>query len=290
MKSTNVSEEDLKKYEKYKAYYVEISGDLKYDEDNRVFKVFIIVKENNVWKISNILTPIISQIYEEGVAFYSRAEQEEMNWQIQASKMAVNDFSVKESAATASTPWYTAPQNITVYFTKNENIQHFGKTTASIDFHEYIKNVVPEEWIVSYYGQYPTYLQAGVMACKMFGWYHTVYPAYQFAPYYADVKDNGDSQNFLYNSYSKMLSKYQGYLNNAMNFARNLVMVTEKTNELFLVQYRSDSGSIHSGYLNQAEALELAKQGMGAVEILNTYLGSTPFTRGQMIKLIPCGE
>lgn len=213
-----------------------------------------------------------------------------MDRQVYASANGAGDLQIEKSSVATSTPWYTAPQTITVYFTKNENIQHYGKATASIDFHEYIKNVVPEEWIVSYYGEYPTYLQAGVMACKMFGWYHTVYPSYQYAPYYADVKDNSDSQNFLYNSYSKMLKKYQTYLTAAMNFAQNLVMVTEQTNELFLVQYRSNSGGIHSGYLNQAGALELAKQGTSALEILNTYLGSTPFTKGQMIKLIACGE
>lgn len=72
MESTNISEDVLSMYKEYKAYYVEILGNLGYDNDNYTFKVFVIVKEKDEWKILNILTPNISRLYEEGVAFFLR--------------------------------------------------------------------------------------------------------------------------------------------------------------------------------------------------------------------------
>lgn len=296
---------ELSKYDECKAYYVHLSGDFEYADKDDTFKVFLIVQENDEWSISNIYTPVIYNLYKEGVSFGSEEETMEMNSQMQASLLGEDDIAAldeetllsdetlvtnEDGVLRASTLKYTAPSTITVYFNKSANSSYYGKKVATLDFHEYLKNVVPEEWVVSYYGSYPAYLQAGVMASKMYGWYHTVYPSYQYSPYYADVMDDSNSQNYLYNSYSSMSSTYQGYLNSAMSYAKNLVMVTETSEKLFLVQYRASSGSAHSGIINQAAALTLAKQGYAAVEILNNFLGSSTYTNGEAIKFMTCYE
>jgi len=42
-----------------------------------------------------------------------------------------------------------------------------------VDFHEYIRDALPNEWFPSWH---PNSLQAGALAVKMFGWYHTLHP------------------------------------------------------------------------------------------------------------------
>ena len=53
--------------------------------------------------------------------------------------------------------------------TKKQNTDYWGKTYVNVNFKNYILNVVPNEFTVSYGGEY---LKAGTMVVKMFGWYY----------------------------------------------------------------------------------------------------------------------
>lgn len=44
---------------------------------------------------------------------------------------------------------------------------------ARVDFHEYIRDSLPNEWFPSWH---PNSLQAGALAVKMFAWYHVLHP------------------------------------------------------------------------------------------------------------------
>lgn len=65
-----------------------------------------------------------------------------------------------------------------------------------MDLKEYVKNVLPNEWISTWH---PQSLMAGAMAAKTFAWYKIILPAYR--PEGVDVVDNTCDQVFFPNSH-----------------------------------------------------------------------------------------
>ena len=89
------------------------------------------------------------------------------------------------------------PSSITVYFTHSSNINYWGDVRAAVPLYDYVQDVLPNEWE----GLWPSEsLKAGALACKMYGWYHVYHPKWNYSPYYADVKDNTDDQQYFVNS------------------------------------------------------------------------------------------
>lgn len=281
LKCSILTEYEFDKYEDYCGIY----SYMKTDEGNELkddFSVFVFVMEDGYWKIYRKIVPDIEALVGCGVKFGTDEETELLI--SQKEKMSVlSDWSNSSTYSLTE----VCPTNIRVCFTKQENISCYGKTGAVIEFQTYLKNVIPCEWYVSYYEKYPSYLQAGAMASKMYAWYCTIRPMFSNSPYSADVDDSSESQNFLYNAYTSLSQeKYRTYVDYSLGFCSHLAMVTEKTERIFCVQYRSASGTIHSGVLNQQGAYEMARNGSSALEILQEYLGSTPETRGEKIKFI----
>ncbi len=66
---------------------------------------------------------------------------------------------------------------------------------VEMDLKQYVKNVLPNEWISSWH---PQSLMAGAMAAKTFAWYKIILPSYR--PKGADVVDNTCDQVFIRNS------------------------------------------------------------------------------------------
>jgi hypothetical protein len=67
--------------------------------------------------------------------------------------------------------------------------------TEIVDFYDYVKNVLPNEWIASWRAES---LKAGAQACKFVGWYrvyHAKYPNYDY-----DVKDTTADQVYTPNT------------------------------------------------------------------------------------------
>lgn len=276
-----ITQYELDKFEEYCSIYslMRIKEDNELKED---YSVFVLVKENGSWRIYRKIVPNIKVLVDSGVYFRTEGESELLKEQ--SKKMSALKNQDGYSTYSLSE---VCPTNIRVYFSKQENRSYYGKSQSTIDFQTYLKNVIPCEWYVSYYAECPSYLQAGAMASKMYAWYCTIHPMFNYSPYYADVDDSSESQNFLYNAYSSLpTNTYKSYVNYALGFCSHLAMVTEKTENIFCVQYRSNEGTIHSGILNQAKAYEMAKNGKSALEILQEYLGSTPYTKGEMIKFV----
>jgi hypothetical protein len=67
---------------------------------------------------------------------------------------------------------------------------------VEMDLKEYIKNVLPNEWVSTWH---PQSLMAGAMAAKMYAWYKIIIPSYH--PEGVDVVDNTCDQVFFPNSH-----------------------------------------------------------------------------------------
>ena len=134
------------------------------------------------------------------------------------------------------------PTSITVYFTKSANINYYGVSSKSINWTTYLKNVIPQEWTVSYYGSYPAYLDAGSMASKMYAWWYHDHAKWDYAPYYSNVKDNSSDQNFLYNAYSNLSSTYRSYVNDVISLLVDWAMCNNDE-VMFEVHYNATQGT-----------------------------------------------
>lgn len=283
-KVISLSEEEQKNYSTYQIVYTQIlKKNLETQLSEYKFYCFLFVIEDEEWKIARVSVPHIDYIVELNNGFSTAAEEQQRVLQIEKIQAMKFETSSTWSVTRNSNSTLVAPRSIRVYFTKDYNETYHGAATATIDFTTYLKNVIPSEWVVSHYGNYPSYLQAGAMASKMYAWYYTVHPKYDYAPYYADLRDDNASQHYDYYAYSNLTSRYKTYLDNALAYCNGLALVRETSGALFDIQYRTNEGTMHSGYLNQAGAYELAQNGYGALQILQYYLGSTAFTMGENV-------
>ena len=83
---------------------------------------------------------------------------------------------------------YTRPSTIKVYRSATSKIE-------TVDFYEYCKNVLPNEWTSSWGNES---LKAGAMCVKMVGWFRVESPKYPGKGY--DVKDTDADQVYVPNS------------------------------------------------------------------------------------------
>lgn len=258
--------------------------------ENIEYVSFVLAQEEDGIKIERVSVPNLQVIYNYGEQFGDTCEQAVcIQQQEQMNLISSELIALQECAAVTSATSLTAPTSITVYFTKSGNISYHGGNRATLDFNTYLRNTIHEEWEISWYQYYPAYLQAGVMANKMYAWYNTVNPKRMSAPYYACVLDDANDQNYWYNSVADLAAqgtKYVEYLDNALSYASNLALVTEDTESIFETQYRANEGTIHSGIMNQEGALQLAKNGYSCLQILQEYYGSAPIISGDYVKII----
>lgn len=279
---------EVQMYGELKCVYVE--QEIKENNSSTISYVcFVLARENNAWKIERISVPYIQCILENGEQFGGVNESVFASRQEAQMQSMIDGRAISQNGMFLTTTSLSAPTSITVYFTKDDNINYHGSNKASLNFATYLKNTVGQEWVVARYADYPAYLQAGVMASKMYAWYNTVNPKRNYAPYYACVLDNSNDQNYWCYSASNIESQgaqYLRYLENALAYANGLALVTEDTESIFETQYRTNEGNIHSGILNQAGAFALAQNGYSCLQILQEYYGSAPGIRGARVKIV----
>ena len=182
------------------------------------------------------------------------------------------DASSKSAKAGLSTPIETF-----IYFTKSGNTSFYGNGTSGIYFDDYLKDVIPNEWIVSYFSSYPHYGYAGVLASKMYAWYNTVYPKWNYSPYYACMKDNSEDQNYLIFSYSNMQSQYRTMQDSIVSFISNRAIVKSSNNSIFDIHYHATSGGYHTGTMSASGCLSKAQAGDLYTTILHYYYDKSPY-------------
>lgn len=258
IQSASLSVEELEKFEDIQVYYVEMCVD-KADISN---KVFVLAEEEGFWKIYRVSVPDFKTIIDDSEGFNNIPEQQQLQ---------IQEFEKEQVAKSVTRTPNADPTEITVYFKKSANQTYHGAVRDTIDFEVYLKNVIPNEWVVSYYQNYPAYLQAGTMASKMYAWWYIIHPKWNFSPYYADVLDDSSDQNYLYSSYEDMGSNvYKGYADAALDFVRNIALCDNDGN-MFELHYHATAGSQYSGQLSASGAYELAKQGYNMLQILQYY-------------------
>ena len=201
--------------------------------------IFTFVKENGTWKIYNI------------------------------SSNAVEDDNLNHVRSLA------CPSETVIYFTKTDNYVHWGAPSYNLMWNDYLKNVIPGEWYVSYFSLYPDYGYTSVLASKMYAWYNTYHPKWYYAPFYACMKDNDDDQNYHYLEYDSLGSYYQGMENSALSAMSNYAIVNSYGN-VFLIHYNSLNDVYHSGTLYQPKALTFAQGGQSYDYTIHYYYDQCP--------------
>ena len=187
--SAALNNDEISTYEDVAVYYAEMYIDVDNDvnlgegisDEGYNYKVFVIVKENGQWKIYRVSTPNLKAITDAGEGFNSSNEQLALDNQLEAQSEITNnlittDLRNRNDIALAAIP-DSDPTSITVYFTKTANKNYYGTTSKSITWNTYFHNVIPCEWTVDYYDNYPEYLRAGAMATKMYAWYYILTPS-----------------------------------------------------------------------------------------------------------------
>ncbi|PIX29605.1 MAG: hypothetical protein COZ65_01445 [Caldiserica bacterium CG_4_8_14_3_um_filter_35_18] len=183
------------------------------------YRVIVMDKEDNNWKIGGIIVPSYKVLVDSGYGFGTSEEvasvkiEEEMertglvkNYRgdiIKDLRSTDADLKAEKGLITANDTKITTdneqirPSSITVYFTHSSNINYWGNVRAAVPLYDYVQDVLPNEWE----GLWPSEsLKAGALACKMYGWYHVYHPKWNYSPYYADVKDNTADQQYFVNS------------------------------------------------------------------------------------------
>lgn len=293
--NTILSDEENRKFRDIVIYYAET--DIKVKNNNGInnddildngyaYRVFVIAKEDGSWKIVRVSSPDLETIInaKEGLG----TDREKMELEEQKAKAHISASEISEIAADQSissaepnlvlaTPPTSNPTSITVYFTKSANSNYYGVSYKSLSWNTYLKNVIPNEWTVSYYSSYPAYLQAGSMASKMYAWWYKDHPKWNYAPYYSNVKDNSSDQNFLYNAYASMSSTYRSYEDEVLSLISNWAMCNSD-DAMFEVHYHATQGSQYSGTLSASGALTLAQSGYSMYGILDYYYSYSQYS------------
>lgn len=179
----------------------------------------------------------------------------------------------------------TCPSETVIYFTKNDNRAHWNAVSKNLMWDEYIKNVIPSEWIVSFF--YLTdYGKTGSLASKMYAWYNTVNPKWYFSPYYACMKDNSSDQNYVYYKYNNLAINYKNYLNTSLSQISNMAIV-KNDNTLFDIHYSSDSrGAEHNGWMDQDACLSYVQANYSYSYIIHYYYDQSPYTNYTDVKIV----
>lgn len=288
--SAQITMEELQNYDYFLFYYAELN--IKFNaekveklekenhdifEDGICYRVYVLVQEKGQWKVMRISTPNMGLIEEAGEGLHTHNEKMALREQKKRMEVIHAGITEESMAFPLSSNSLSYPSMITVYLTKTGNKNYYGTNTVTMNFNHYLRNVVPNEWIVSYYGSYPAYLRAGTMASKMYAWYYSVNPKWNYAPYYADVWDNSVDQNYTYGSYSGLTAAYKSYVDSAISDIRGVAMVNADSN-LFEVHYHASSGSYHSGQMSASGALAKAKEGTTYKNILHYYYDCSSYS------------
>lgn len=279
--------EELEKYEDVIVAYAEMNIQYKDDNDFIIndyaqndgiyYRNYVLVKEEGTWHILRVSDPNIKVITDSGEGFNTTDEMMAMYKQEEQASVGSERLSSRAALS--------CPTSTTIYFTKSGNYGTHMGPSASIGFQTYLKNVIPNEWTVSYYGSYPAYLRAGAMGSKMYAWYYTVYPKWNFSPYYACMKDDSSDQNYNYSSYNALNSTYRGYVDSALNDISNKAMVVSGTSNIFEVHYHATSGSQYSGQMSASGCLSKAKAGDSYETILHYYYDYSTYTGSKAMSI-----
>lgn len=234
-----------------------LNGDISY--------VFVFVKENNIWKIGRVSIADVSQIVKSGEGFNNQEE---------GIALVRENYAMERAAL-------SEPSTICIKMTKAANRNYWNKTYKNIPFKEYILNVVPNEFVVSYGGEY---LKAGTMVAKMYGWYFTIHKKYPNSPGGCDLQDTSSDQNYLATSYND-LGVYKSKMDSAYSAVSTKALVN-RAGSIFPTEYTSGTTDSSAGKMGASTALSLAQSGKTYLQILKNAYDNSSNAGGQTVKVV----
>lgn len=264
-------------------------------------RLIVLTEEADRWKIAGIIVPSIRVLVESGYGFGTAAEQKaaEIEATMERKGLVTNyegeiianlaaekaelaeekqtDVHPVPEVSTTATDEHARPSSIRVYLTYQANKDYWKTSTATVDFYDYVRDVLPNEWVASWYTSYPTAVRAGALAVKMYGWYHVYHPKWNFSPYYADVQDNTNDQVYIVNSRHPSTTQ-------AINDVGG-IGVDRADGKLFETQYVQGSesaGGYHGGKMWQLGTKYWAGQGKGYTFMVHYYYDYSPNTANQL--------
>lgn len=275
--------------ENVKPYYVAVDYKVKQESDfyqNGVnYFLAIVVKEDDEWKMAEFSVAPVDLISKNNEGFNTEDEKKVIELQ----KRRVFGGAVTNQQGNLlfyNTPseyilhggthlhmaqrLRTPPKVIKVFITNKHN----GKvgTVKEIDFNDYIKNVLPNEWDLSSKDEA---LKAGALAVKMYGWYYTKYPGLPLVG--AHVRDNTTFQMWVKETEEEKTK----ITNPHIESVKNIGFYSENLDNLFAPQYRRSSKDWKgSGCMPQLGTMRLAKNGKNFKEILSWYYDNSKELKG----------
>lgn len=303
--ATALSNEEPNDTTTCEVYYVELSFNV--DQEQKWFyngtnhRVIVMSQEDNQWKIARVSVPSIGYLVDKGCGFGTIAEEKALNIEetMNTKGLVLNnegmviesiaapqeelererrgqileteeDFSdVELQSPITRTDEHTRPDSVLVYFTKSQNRSDWGGVVrADVPLWDYCRDVLPNEWVASWYSTAPTAVRAGALVTKMYGWYHTYHPKRMYSPYYSDVLDNTYDQEYDCGS-------HQSGTDSAISDVGGIGIDSWDTHQLFETQYRAGTydgdNYAHSGYVSQYGTKYWADQGKGYTFMIHYY-------------------
>ena len=235
-------------FSEIEAYYVAIDYQLESENQyvyNGVnYRLYLLALEEDQWVIIQISHIPIHRMIEEGYGFGTEGYER----LIKAHQI---------------------PSTIRVYRSSSGSID-------VVDFDYYVKNVLPNEWI----GSWPMEsLYAGVLACKMYGWYHILYPR---STYY-DVRDDTYDQVYAPGS--------EYYRTNQAVDDMDGIGVERDDGALFETQYLAGTygpdkpSGEYEGRMSQWRTKYWADQGKNYTFMVHYYWDNSPQAGYQLVNI-----
>ena len=224
----------------YAAVDYKVSNEDKYITNGTNYRLYVIVKQNDGYFIVEVSTAPLPIIKKLGIGF--NTENEKKRLELNSQQLSLNKVS----------PSYVQSNTIRVHINSTNSI-------LTLNFTDYIKDVLPNEWIPSWTSNA---LQSGALAVKMYGWWRVLNPRNNLLGY--DIEDNTLDQVYK-----------QGSNVSSSNTAVDLVTTigfSQTDGTLFKVQYWNGVSQVYN------------TGGVG----LKVY--STPSTTGTIVTTLNDGD
>ncbi|MWC30498.1 SpoIID/LytB domain-containing protein [Paenibacillus sp. MMS18-CY102] len=291
---------------RYAAIDFKMAQENRYGINGINYRIFVLTKENGNWKVAEMGLVPVDQVVAQNLGFGDNAEREMADIYKDQAKgifrnrqgkivdrlnVATEEDLKKEVEGkpllplpeekwssllpVRINPYYKRPQFIKVLMTTTENKQAFAcesDCVQEIDFLAYIQNVFANTWPKD---APPEALKAGALAVKMYSWFSIVVNP-TAGQMNADVIDTDPSQKYV--ATPPAMDEEERKKTEAMMsvfFSPDVAGIGFKdglSHGLFL-PLTSDQRDLTwaTGILSRPGAVELAKQGKDAAEILQHY-------------------
>lgn len=283
-----LEDEQYNKFAEKKYFLVgidyEVSNVSKYFYNGVNYRLVIMAKENGEWKVAGRqdATGLLDD-WENNSYFTDIISNENVNVAMEIRNARISGYVIdsdmcEEDSSGVVTygyrPGYSATTKCshTRPSTVKVRTGSSGDSYTSPNLQDYIKDVMPNEWVISTTGA--AALQAGIVTIQQYAVWNCIY--YQKYPDYSyDLRASSGDQNYVAGSYSNLATRYQTKIDDAYDAVGSIHMETGSNSSLFQSQYASTKSDYAYGRLFQDEAKTMASNGYTYKQILNYFYDNT---------------